>query len=141
MPLPTRSSQDGWNEYRRLVLAELQRLNDCVEKLRTDQEDMRKDINISYGKVYRAIANNDKGADRELHELEERIASTLNKDMQALNSKIEEIKVSFTKAIDDINNTLNTSGVEDLGKNKVAFWTAVITAVVAILGVIGSMLT
>jgi len=37
---------NGWNEWSRHVLAELERLNDCYEKLDTKLTDIRSDVII-----------------------------------------------------------------------------------------------
>lgn len=36
---------DDWNEYKRLVMSELDRLNTCFEKLRVSQNSLESDIN------------------------------------------------------------------------------------------------
>lgn len=36
--------QNGWNEYSRLVIAELERLNDNISKLNLDIQDLKREI-------------------------------------------------------------------------------------------------
>lgn len=38
------SSQNGWNEYSKLVIAELERLNDGITKLNVEIQDLKKEI-------------------------------------------------------------------------------------------------
>jgi len=36
--------QNGWNEYSKLVIAELERLNDGITKLNTEIQDLKREI-------------------------------------------------------------------------------------------------
>ncbi len=38
------NSQNGWNEYSKLVIAELERLNDGITKLNEEIQDLKKEI-------------------------------------------------------------------------------------------------
>jgi len=133
MPMPTRSSSDSWNEYKRLVLSELQRLNDCAEKLRTDQEKLRIEMSKSYDIIYKSTDEKIKTCGEAIMlanaERVEQYSNSIQKDMSDLNAKINAL-----------NETIEKSGVQELKKHSITFWTSIITALVAVITIIGSML-
>ena len=47
---------DGWNEWSRHVLAELKRLNDCMETVRDDRLKDRRDLDEELRSIHVAIA-------------------------------------------------------------------------------------
>lgn len=42
--MATNDHQNGWNEYSKLVIAELERLNDGINKLNTEIQDLKREI-------------------------------------------------------------------------------------------------
>ena len=42
------NDQNGWNEYSKLVIAELERLNDGITNLNTEIQDLKREIIISF---------------------------------------------------------------------------------------------
>ena len=42
--MATNNSQNGWNEYSKLVIAELERLNDGITNLNSEIQDLKRDL-------------------------------------------------------------------------------------------------
>ena len=83
--------QNGWNEYSRLVLKDLESLNDSFDGLKTDLQDVRQELT-------KMQAKEDKVDD--LRQWKERIEDVASPtQLRDLIVSIEELKVFKTKAI------------------------------------------
>lgn len=83
--------QNGWNEYSRLVLKELESLNDSIEGLKTELQDVKQELT-------KLQAKEDKVD--ELRQWKERIDDVASPtQMRDLIVSVEELKVFKTKAI------------------------------------------
>lgn len=83
---------DGWNEYKRLVLAELERLTQATEKLKDQSIECQKEIADDLIKfketIYTRIANKQ----RESAENIEKIAEILKKEIHDLEQQLNSYK-------------------------------------------------
>jgi hypothetical protein len=102
MPAPTRKSitEESWAEYRLLILAELERLDECVERLR-EQDNVV------------------------MRESRQEIARTCRKVATSLHGKIDPL----IKRIDILESQGKEDSHSDKRKDRWAFWTAVITII------------
>tara|TARA_B100000131_G_scaffold110724_1_gene107709 strand:- start:25468 stop:25797 length:330 start_codon:yes stop_codon:yes gene_type:complete len=83
--------QNGWNEYSRLVLKELESLNDSIEGLKSELQDVKQELT-------KLQAKEDKVD--ELRQWKERIDDVASPtQMRDLIVSVEELKVFKTKAI------------------------------------------
>lgn len=104
----------GWYEYRRLVLAELERLNDCIEKLRA-QDDINKKEN------HEELLSIIQESTRRLTDQFTSSVSNMDNQIRDLYARIQDLenanKDGLYNQINDVENK----------KSVMAFWTAVIT--------------
>ena len=83
--------QNGWNEYSRLVLKELESLNDSIEGLRTELQHVKQELT-------KLQAKEDKVD--ELRQWKERIDDVASpSQLKDIVDNVEELKVFKTKAI------------------------------------------
>lgn len=130
MAIPSRSYQsESWNEYKRLVLAELERLNDCVEKLR-ERHDA---ITLEHEKeLSNKIAELSKNVMTRINELDHQI--------QSLNSGVNiELINEMPNRIKKLENDALTNEALESRKSKVTLWTAIITIVCSLIASIVSL--
>lgn len=114
MTIPSRSAQsDNWNEYKRLVLAELERLNDCVEKLRERQDstilNWDKDASDKISSIAQTLTDRIKEADLE-------VQVNVDKDIEVIKNRLNKLEQE-----------LNKNDLSEFRKSRLAFWTAVVT--------------
>lgn len=116
MSIPSRNSgSETWNEYKRLVLAELERLNDCVEKLR-DQNS-------------RIISGHDRDVAKKTAEI---IAKT-NARIKDLEASIQREFYKETETIklriQNLEGEAKENNVKEYKTSSMSFWTAIITII------------
>lgn len=131
MSIPSRSSSsENWNEYKRLVLAELERLNDCVEKLRDQHTNIitghDKDIAEKLAEVIAKTNARIKDIDLSL---KKEITVTIRREIGIISDRIK--KLEKDSKDNNIKEHKNTS---------LAFWTTVLTVVCALITSIVSMI-
>ncbi len=123
MSAPNRkpSPDESWVEYRLLILAELERLNECVERLR------EQDASV-------------------IREARQEIATTCRKMSAYLNERLQTTNTSHTFAIQTLvdriatlENAAKWDSQTEKRKDKWAFWTAVITIVGTLIASIVSL--
>lgn len=113
-----RNESDSWNEYRLLVLAELERLNECVERLRTQDVNSLRECRQEITKISRSLS-----------EKVQRLADTSDSEIKSVKDRL---------------NTLEQTGVfqdyTERTKNHWAIWAAVISIVVTLITSIVSLI-
>ena len=83
--------QNGWNEYSRLVLKELESLNDSIDGLKTDLQDVRQELTKMQAKEDKVD---------ELRQWKERIDDIASPtQLRDLIVNVEDLRVFKTKAI------------------------------------------
>ena len=83
--------QNGWNEYSRLVLKELESLNDSIEGLKSELQDVKHELTKMQAKEDKVD---------ELRQWKERVDDVASPtQLRELIVSIEELKVFKTKAI------------------------------------------
>ena len=98
---------NGWNEYKRLVLHEIERLNNAVEKLAESHDGIRTDLTS------------------EIHKASLGLAGKITDGFKDLDTK-------FTKETNDISKQVETNKREiAVMKAKAVVWGSVAAAVVA----------
>jgi|3_EtaG_2_1085321.scaffolds.fasta_scaffold00152_39 hypothetical protein len=115
--MPPRS--DGWNEYKRLVLAELERLNQAVEKLREQSVDADKQIA------------------KELVELRESLSKTMTK---VVNKGDEDIKKEVAALDAKFSSFRSQSHRDDKISSSWGFWGAVVGMITSLVVAIISLI-
>ena len=85
------STENGWNEYSRLVLEQLEALSDGIEGLRTEMQELRQELTIMKAKESQVA---------ELKMWKEKIEDFASpRQMRHALSEIEELKTFKTKAV------------------------------------------
>lgn len=121
MTIPSRSYQpESWNEYKMLVLAELERLNDCVEKLR----DRHDNILHEHDKILAdRISELSKNFAVKLQDLENNVKIS---DIDIDKKFIESVRLLGAR-IKKLEDESLTNTAINSKQGRIAFWTAVIT--------------
>jgi len=110
--MPVETPLNGWNEYKRLVLAELERLNQAVEKLREQS------------------IESDRQLQRELLELRDQITSTLSTVIDKGDADIKaEVKI-IEKNLHEFKAKFHQ---DDKASSSWGFWAAVVSMVTALI--------
>jgi hypothetical protein len=123
MPAPSRksSSDESWVEYRLLILAELERLNECVDRLRDQDASAVSDMRAEIARTCRKVAAH----------LDLRVETSTT------------IHATATQALADRVSSLELAGHQDSHsskrKDRWAFWTAVITIIGTLIASIISL--
>lgn len=126
--------KNGWNEHAKLVLAELYRLNKNIESLGDANENQGKDI-----LVLRNSFN------KEISELKDILNKQIGDLRDALNKEIREIEVRQIERINVSESHLSSRMSEGEAKlsemkGKVIGAAAIISTVIAVLGLIADIL-
>lgn len=111
---------ESWNEYRRLVLAELERLNECIEKLRERQDHTTEEHErLLTAKIAELSAN----IIRQLHESETRMKDSVFDARSHSNEAMTDVLRRLQKLED---NSISDY-ISDTKNGRLAFWTALVT--------------
>lgn len=142
----TGDQADSWSEYKRLVLAELVRLNDCVEKLRDEHSSFRhEELSQRVSRIYKVVQDAIKESDA-------KVLDKVGRDMDIIRRQIQELddfkkqldRFDVKKKIGEIEEILEREGMHKRRKGKLELWTAIITIVgsltISIISLIISLL-
>ena len=113
-------SLNGWNEYKRLVLAELERLNQAVEKLREQSIDADKLITKELNELRESMA-------KTMGHLVEKGYADIKKEMKALDTKFSAFESQFHR--------------DDRASSSWGFWGAIVGMVTSLIVAIISIIT
>lgn len=132
MAINSRSQQsETWNEYKLLVLAELERLDDCLNKLR-EQHITYQQYNTKL--LSRRISDLNKEINQRVKESDEGVLLITTKDIESVLNRVI--------AMEEL---IKQTDIAELRKNKINFWTATITIfgslVVSLIGLIISIIS
>jgi seryl-tRNA synthetase len=109
----------GWNEYKRLVLAELERLNQAVEKLREQS------------------IESDKQLQKELHELRQSIQETLTEHVDKgdadITAAVEKLEAKFSTFKSQYHK-------DDKESSSWGFWGAIVGMITSLIVAIISLI-
>lgn len=84
-------NQNGWNEYSRLVLKELETLADGIDNLKSEIQELRGEVSILHEKENQV---------KELRAWKERIDEVVSPtQLKKMSEEIEELKAFKTKAV------------------------------------------
>lgn len=113
-------SPESWNEYKRLVLSELVRLNDCVEQLRTDSANFQQ---YNSAEMFRLLNKVENSMHLRMKEYDEQVHASISKDIEATLDKLTNLESEFK------NREMGAykNSVRELKKDKIAFYTAIVT--------------
>ena len=99
-------NQNGWNEYSRLVLKELETLADGIEGLRTEIQEVKQEIALQKVKEDKVS---------EIRAWKERIDEVASPtQIKALVKEVEDLRVFKTKAITNTSNVSSKSSTTTL---------------------------
>jgi hypothetical protein len=126
--------KNGWNEHAKLVLAELYRLNKNIESLGVSNENQ--------GKELLGLRNS---FDKEISELKDALNKQISELRDSINKEIREIEVRQIERISKSESNLFRKIAEGDAsfsemKGKVLGSAAIISTVIAILGLIADIL-
>lgn len=111
---------ESWNEYRRLVLAELDRLNECIEKLRERHDHTTEE----YERALTAkIAELSKSITRQLRDAETRMKDSISD----ANIKSGDAITEVLRRLQKLEENSVSDYISDSKNGRLAFWTAVIS--------------
>lgn len=125
---------NGWNEYKRLVLAELDRLDRAISALSAKHEDIA-------GAIHRSITQSRETIVAQLGTLSERVESRATETearVTVLEVRLQRLEVD-TKALVDQTNAVQSAKILSRGQIVAAVFGMVITALMSLGAILAQL--